>query len=224
MICGWNINAFFYDVANSRLSHDIDKIIFNFLKKNNKTKNTSVLDLCAGTGSVSFKSLILGAKHVVAVDDSKYMITRMKHKKQLDFFNGRFKIIKLNVLKKDLSKYFNEKFDIIYLKRALYFSDNENKDILKQCYKLLNKNGLIIIVNPEKNLIRYVKGRKILFALPHFLRRLWAWIGLLTRTIKYNVYTYEKFDVLCEEACPRGKLITLNAPLPAYYIRIIKKE
>jgi len=224
MINVWDINAYFYDEVESRLSKDINKLTFNYLKKNNLLRYKNVLDLFCGTGNVSISLLDLNVKKIVAIDNSKLMLNRFNHKIRSNKQKNKLKIIKLDILNSNLNKIFgHERFDVIYIKRALYFSDKENIQILKQAHKLLNKNGVIVVINPEKNLRKYIQGRILPFSISSFLRRLWAWIGIGINVVNYKLYTSNQFVDLCEKNFKENaQIIRLNAPSPSYYIIIIK--
>jgi len=224
LLNGWELNAIGYELFNYKIITRIYKIIFNYLNKNYKLKNSVILDLASGTSVLTNNFIGCDSKKIILVDNSFIIIKKLKYKCRKYIFKGKVDVINKNIISKNLiSKIKNKykKINIILFNRALYFSDKDNITLLKSAYDNIERNGYIIIIHPERNIWKYSTGIKTRFVYYQFLRRCWGLLGILFGI--YRPLTAKKLDELCLCACPKAKVTTLKAPAPAYNIRIIKK-
>lgn len=109
---------------------------------NDQVKESTFLDLFAGSGSISYEAISRGAKQVVMVDNNYLVIKHLNKLKEL------FNTNNATIIKSDYTKYLkttNLKFDIIYLDPP-YDLDIIPKILeLININNLLNKKGIIII-------------------------------------------------------------------------------
>ena len=148
------------NLGKTRPTQSIAKsIIFNILKIDD---NTKVLELFAGSGSLGFESLSLGAKEVVWIDNNKQRVQDIKDNiKSLNLDKSNFKVFNSDfrmALKKASTK-----FDIIFLDPP--FIENNYYEvsltyILKK--KLLTEKGIIVLEKPKKFKILQLNNYKIL--------------------------------------------------------------
>ena len=117
--------------------------IFNIITHSNKFKinliDSYILDLFSGVGSFGLECLSRGVKKVVFIE----------------YYNGVLSVLKKNLLNLNI---YNEvtfsnlkfKFDIIFLDPP--YKDNKIKNLFENIknFKLLNKNGIIIIHRHKK--------------------------------------------------------------------------
>lgn len=110
-----------------------------------KLKNSVILDLFAGSGSVGFEMISNGASEGYFVDTNKIVIDTLN--KNVKKLNPSEKITILKKDFKDALKYFydnNIKFDIIFLDPPYKLNYvNPALELIKK-YNLLNKDGIII--------------------------------------------------------------------------------
>lgn len=129
--------------------------LFNILSSRLDLEETNVLDLCCGTGSISFECASRGAKKITAVD---------AHFNCTKFVNDTAKAMNLNNLqafKADIFK-FIEKETFVY---DLIFADppyemewiNDISNAVFQ-HKILSLNGLLIIEHGGKTNLSANKG------------------------------------------------------------------
>lgn len=107
-----------------------------------KIRNSVVLDLFAGSGSLGIEALSNGADICYFIDNSKDIVNILK--KNLIGINNSVLITKdyKDVLTE--FKYKNIKFDIIFLDPPYHLNILNNSIKMIEDYKLLNKNGIIV--------------------------------------------------------------------------------
>lgn len=120
--------------------------LFNIIANRHEINGTSVLDLFAGTGSLSYEFVSRGAKEVIAVEQNYNCIKFIKST------SASFKMNNLNVIKMDVFRFLDKsakKFDFIFADPP-YVLENI-KEIKHKVFdnKLLTDNGLLIIEHPE---------------------------------------------------------------------------
>ena len=95
-----------------------------------------VLDLGCGIGNNCIKAIELGAIYVLGTDISKNMIN-LAYKT-----NSNEKIEYKNIAMENIDS-INQKFDVVISSLAFHYVEDYDK-LLKDIYKLLNKDGLLI--------------------------------------------------------------------------------
>ncbi len=115
--------------------------LFNIL--NLKVKDSTFLDLFAGTGSISLEAKSRGAKEVYAIDkleESISLIKKNRDKTKLD----------INVIKQDVILFLNSSkkiFDIIFMDPPFKISDEDILKMIDIIYEnnLLKEEGILVI-------------------------------------------------------------------------------
>ncbi|RXJ77196.1 hypothetical protein CRV03_05795 [Arcobacter sp. F155] len=120
--------------------------LFNEVKKRYIKPNT-ILDLGCGTGlSTRALAKIFNDSHILGVDSNESLID--KANASFIPINVDYKIfnaIKIDALEK--------KFDTIFIKSVYHLLEIESKSFLDKCFKILNENGTIYIIErTEKSL------------------------------------------------------------------------
>ena len=134
----------------------VKESIFNLIehsqKFNVKIKDSSVLDLFAGSGSFGLECLSRGSKKVVFIEIYFQAIKTLKTNINNLNIDKKCEIIEKDFLKEPENfKYFNEKFNIIFLDPP-YKEKNINKLIEAIINsKILDQNGIIIIHRHKKD-------------------------------------------------------------------------
>lgn len=153
-------NLIGFDIEGTRPTMDrVKESLFGGIQ--NYTKNSIVLDLFAGSGSLGIEALSNGAKEVYFVDNNIELINVIK--KNTMGMNDNINIIKKDY-KNALEQFKNRniKFDIVFLDppyKLNLINDCLNK-IIK--YNLLNKDGIIVceyetetVENDELELVKH---------------------------------------------------------------------
>jgi 16S rRNA (guanine966-N2)-methyltransferase len=129
--------------------------LFNILASRLDLEESGVLDLCCGTGSISFECASRGAKKITAVD-SHFNCTK--------FVNDTAKAMgmaNLQAFKADIFKFIEKEthiYDLIFVDppyEALWIS--QISDAVFQ-YKILSLNGILIVEHGSKTDLSVNKG------------------------------------------------------------------
>ena len=153
---------------NTRPLRDLVKeSIINLIQHSNKInidiKNSSVLDLFAGSGSFGLECLSLGAKKVVFFENySKAIKILEKNVNSLQNLSN-YEIMKSNCFDFfESNPNFKFKFDIIFIDAP--FKELRINEIIEKIIetKLLNNSGIIVIHRHKKDIIKITKKFKIL--------------------------------------------------------------
>lgn len=139
---GRNING--YNMLGTRPTMDrVKESIIAMIQ--NKIKDSTCLDLFAGSGSVGLELLSNGASTCYFVDNNKKVIDKIKNNINQIKIEENFHLI-LNDYHKALKNFkeTNTKFDIIFLDPP--YQNNYIKNCLELIveYELLNKDGIVI--------------------------------------------------------------------------------
>lgn len=112
---------------------------------NDRIKNSYVLDLYAGSGSLGIEALSRGAEKAVFVDENKICFQIIKQNIEKIGFLSQAKI------KKEKSEKFlkenKDKFDLIFIDPPW---QKINSEVLGLLYKFLKTKGIIIFSHPKK--------------------------------------------------------------------------
>tara|TARA_B100001109_G_C18718344_1_gene405876 strand:- start:201 stop:764 length:564 start_codon:yes stop_codon:yes gene_type:complete len=128
--------------------------IFNIIKHSNKFKinlvDSFVLDLFCGVGSFGLECLSRGVKKVVFIENYDGVLSILnKNLSNLKSLKN-YEIFESNIYNEVTFNNLKYKFDIIFLDPP--YKDNKISNLLKniQNFKILNKNGIIIIHRHKK--------------------------------------------------------------------------
>ncbi|CEI58646.1 16S rRNA (guanine(966)-N(2))-methyltransferase RsmD [Candidatus Portiera aleyrodidarum] len=137
----------------------VRETLFNWITIN-YIKNKNILDLYAGSGSLGFESISRGAKHVVFIENKKYLINYL--------YINRKKIKKLNsikIIKNNSITYINKlayiSFDLVFIDPPFYHG------LAYPTCNLLESNGW---VNDNSLIYLEVESKLDLFFLPNSWR------------------------------------------------------
>ncbi|MEM7163387.1 MAG: 16S rRNA (guanine(966)-N(2))-methyltransferase RsmD [Bacteroidota bacterium] len=121
--------------------------LFNVIEHKKEIDQSTFLDLFAGTGAVSFEFISRGALNGICVDMSQK--TQVYRKQCIQ----QFEIENLASLRKDVFKFIpkcHQKFDIIFADPPYQLKEISALPELIFSFKLLNKNGLLIVEHPKE--------------------------------------------------------------------------
>lgn len=155
-------NLIGFDIDGTRPTMDrVKESLFGIIQ--NKIKNSTVLDLFAGSGSLGIEAISNGATEAYFIDNNIELINIIK--KNTSGMNDKIHIMKSdynNAL--EILKNSNIKFDIIFLDPPykLNLINNCLNKILE--YNLLNENGIIVCEYEdeaiENNILKLIKDKK----------------------------------------------------------------
>ncbi len=136
--------------------------LFNILEHRYPVFDLEILDLCAGTGSISFEFLSREFGHVVAVDKDRFVVNHLRKTAQEIGCEEDIEIIQ-----SDIFRYLDKtvrKFDLIFADPPYEFKDYD--EIVEKVFNndLLSEKGVLIIEHSKyvslENLSNFTEGRK----------------------------------------------------------------
>ena len=134
--------------SNIRPTTDFAKeALFNILNNNYQFSKINVLDLFAGTGSISFEFASRGCKNITCVDINKHIINSLKKSKVKFDFN--IKVIQLDALK--FLDVCEEDFEIIFCDPPFKFRYYDCLIDKINERNLLKKNGILVVEHDNNN-------------------------------------------------------------------------
>ena len=117
--------------------------LFNMLSNSYEFQDMKILDLCSGTGNISFEFLSIGAAHVTAVDEhGKACNWLHKNAQQLQFQT------QLNVVNSDCLHFLertNQLFDIIFADPPFDLKIHASLVSLVFQRSILQQEGLLVV-------------------------------------------------------------------------------
>ena len=146
---------------SARPTTDVAKeSLYNILQSRYTIEENSILDLFAGTGSISYEFISRGAKQAICIDNQYKSIKFIKE--QIDLLDLNIKPVKNDAFK--FLEKCNITFDIIFADPPYILKDSKIIPEIVFSKKLLNKNGLLIIehgreLNFDKS-INFIEKRK----------------------------------------------------------------
>lgn len=135
-------NLIGFDIDGTRPTMDrVKESLFGMIQ--NSVKDSIVLDLFAGSGSLGIEAISNGAKTCYFVDNNIELINIIK--KNISNMSDNINIIKSDY-KSALEKFRNDgiKFDLIFLDPPYKMNLINNCICLIKEYNLLNKDGIIV--------------------------------------------------------------------------------
>ena len=141
---------------------NISKLYQDYIASEKKIKNlisnnSVIVDLAAGIGWTSaLLSKLDKVDNVNCVEISKHRLNLLCPK-AIEMFNGEPKKIKRYIGSFYSTKFENEIADVVFMCQAFHHA-NEPFKLLKETYRILKKNGVVIMIGePAKNLFKTFK-------------------------------------------------------------------
>jgi SAM-dependent methyltransferase len=213
----WDISAYVYAWTYNRVAHQIDVDMLTYL--GSRVTDAIVADCGCGPGVVSEKMLEAGAARVVAIDSNAAMVEQTRARLARLGGAERGIVRCMSHEGKALSLLSQQElggsgFDIILFKRSLYTPRPRALETLRDAAVALRKQGVIIVIHPEKSLSRYVcappfgLARYSLFHLfNRAISRAAEWVG----AEEYTLYSHDELVDLMREAVPEATV----RPIPS---------
>ncbi len=117
--------------------------LFNILENHFLFENKVILDLCAGTGNISFEFISRGATSVLAIDSNPRCIQFLKSNIQNLGIESSMSCYKTDCIV--YCKNAKEKYDIIYADPPFHLKFHEELVTVILQKSLLNKDGYLIV-------------------------------------------------------------------------------
>ena len=137
------------DIKTRPLKDLTKESIFNIIIHSKKFKidleNSIILDLFSGVGSFGIECLSRNVKKVIFVENYNGVLPLLKRNLENLNLNEKFSVLEYDIYEGNIFSKLENKFDIIFLDPP-YKDKNLNRLLIEiNNYKILNKNGIIII-------------------------------------------------------------------------------
>lgn len=144
-----------FDKITEENNRQFGEFIFKKLSEMRVPKSKSILDVCAGTGVQSQVLIEKGYKEISLLDFSPEMLSQAKRKQIL--------VDNANFILADVSSFLSKKkYDVLISSMGFQYFDNYIwHNVLKRLKNILNKDGLLMVVEDNKR-AKYPTGFKII--------------------------------------------------------------
>ncbi len=218
----WYLSALVYEWSYVQVAHQIDADCLEYLGE--RLVGAVVADCGCGPGVVTEKLLQAGAARVVAIDVNASMIERARVRLAKRVATGNVLVCHASheagtltgVRQRILA---GRGFDIVLFKRSLYMPRQRALLTLRQAAAALQAHGMIVVVHPERSLLRYAFAPPFgltsytpLHLVNRAISRLLEWSGME----EYTLYTCHELLALLREAVPGAQVQRLPSQQRPY--------
>ena len=218
----WYLSALVYEWSYVQVAHQIDEDCLEYL--GDRLVGAVVADCGCGPGVVTEKLLQAGAARVVAIDVNASMIERARVRLAKRVATGNVLVCHASheagtlagVRQRILA---GRGFDIVLFKRSLYMPRQRALLTLRQAAAALQSHGMIVVVHPERSLLRYAFAPPFgltsytpLHLVNRAISRLLEWSGME----EYTLYTCSELLALLREAVPGAQVQLLPSQQRPY--------
>ena len=218
----WYLSALVYEWSYVQVAHQIDEDCLEYLGE--RLVGAVVADCGCGPGVVTEKLLQAGAARVVAIDVNASMIERARVRLAKRVATGNVLVCHASheagtltgVRQRILA---GRGFDIVLFKRSLYMPRQRALLTLRQAAAALQAHGMIVVVHPERSLLRYAFAPPFgltsytpLHLVNRAISRLLEWSGME----EYTLYTCHELLALLREAVPGAQVQRLPSQQRPY--------
>jgi SAM-dependent methyltransferase len=218
----WYLSALVYEWSYVQVAHQIDEDCLEYL--GDRLVGAVVADCGCGPGVVTEKLLEAGAAQVVAIDVNASMIERARARLAKRVATGNVLVCHASheagtltgVRQRILA---GRGFDIVLFKRSLYMPRQRALLTLRQAAAALRAHGMIVVVHPERSLLRYAFAPPFGFTsytplhlINRAISRVLEWSGME----EYTLYTCPELLALLREAVPGAQVQRLPSQQRPY--------
>jgi 2-polyprenyl-3-methyl-5-hydroxy-6-metoxy-1,4-benzoquinol methylase len=224
----WHLSALFYERAYIRVAHQTDDDIFTYL--GSRITGATVVDCGCGPGVVTEKFLQAGAAKVIAIDANAGMLGKAQARLNKATAEGRVLLQQTSHEGQTLARLCQQEsgrkgFDVILFKRSLYMPRPRALETLRYAASTLSKEGMIIVVHPERSLSRYAFAPPfglMPYTLFHVGNRVASrfaeWCGME----EYTLYSRHELLALLQESVPDAKIELIPSQQRPYNIAALQ--
>jgi 2-polyprenyl-3-methyl-5-hydroxy-6-metoxy-1,4-benzoquinol methylase len=208
----WHLSALVYEWSYVQVAHQIDEDFLGSLGE--RLVGAVVADCGCGPGVVTEKLLQAGVSRVVAIDANASMVERARARLAKGIETGKVLVCHASheagtlagVRQRALA---GRGFDIVLFKRSLYMPRQRALLALRQAATALCARGMIVVVHPERSLLRYAFAPPFgltsytpLHLVNRAISRVLEWGGME----EYTLYTCAELLALLREAVPGAQV------------------
>jgi SAM-dependent methyltransferase len=211
-----------YEWSYVQVAHQIDEDCLEYLGE--RLVGAVVADCGCGPGVVTEKLLQAGAARVVAIDVNASMIERARVRLAKRVATGNALVCHASHEAGTLTSVCQQilagrGFDIVLFKRSLYMPRQRALLTLRQAAATLRAHGMIVVVHPERSLVRYAFAPPFgltsytpLHLVNRAISRVLEWSGME----EYTLYTCPELLALLREAVPGAQVQRLPSQQRPY--------
>jgi SAM-dependent methyltransferase len=208
----WHLSALVYEWSYVQVAHQIDEDFLGYFGE--RLVGAVVADCGCGPGVVTEKLLQAGVSRVVAIDANASMVERARARLAKGIATGKVLVCHASheagmlagVRQRALA---GRGFDIVLFKRSLYMPRQRALLTLRQAATALCARGTIVVVHPERSLLRYAFAPPFgltsytpLHLVNRAISRVLEWGGME----EYTLYTCAELLALLREAVPGAQV------------------
>ena len=154
------------DIKTRPLKDLTKESIFNIIQHSNKFKvqlvNANILDIFSGVGSFGIECISRGEKKVTFIENYQGVLPILKKNLSNLKLNFNFEVIEKDVYEDKVLADLNDKFDVIFLDPPFRNNTLDGILIKLQIFKILKKNGIIILHRHKSENYNFPKIFKII--------------------------------------------------------------
>ena len=225
----WYISAFLYRITYSRIAHQLDDEMIDFL--GDLVSGGLVADCGCGPGIVAEKFLSAGAKRIVTIDVNPMMLYQTRRRLEKATRNGSVVTIQAAFEPQLFRRLYQQitgsiGFDVILFKRSLYLKPENAFPILRAAAATLSEDGVLVVIHPDRSLRNYIFGglNNGSFLPFHLVIRSMSILGEKLGLGTYTLYNREELVQFVSEAVTPLQAEVIPSQQKAYNLVAVRKN
>jgi|GEM_PF-1156343 len=201
-LVAWSVSGYFYAFSYGPLAHQLDADLMAYVGP--ALIGATVADCGCGPGVVTAKLVAGGAGHVYAIDANSKMLSQVEPGPKVTIVKATMESLPLDSLP---GAHAERGLDLVVFKRSLYMTRDVALLVLRHAYAALRPGGRIVIVHPERSLLRYAFGapRRLRRHTPyHLFNRSISKVGEFVGVESYTLHTPQELLTLAREVDPHA--------------------
>ncbi len=220
-LLAWTVSGYFYSWSYGPLAHQLDDDVLSAM--GGALAGATVADCGCGPGVVTAKLVAAGAGHVYAIDANSKMLSQVQPDARVTILKATMESLPLDGLRGPEGEPI---LDLVLFKRSLYMTPDVAVPILKHCYAALRPGGRIVIVHPERSVLRYAFGSPVRLHRHtpyHLFNRTISKLRELAGVESYTVHTGPELLALARAIAPEARVEPVPSAQEAFNIVAIQR-
>lgn len=226
----WSVSARVYTRTYLRIAHQLDEDVFAYL--GDRLQGAVVADCGCGPGVVTQKLVQRGARKVVAIDFNTAMLRQVADRMEQSTARDRVVLVHRSCEGDALTRAREEHlegrgYDVILFKRSLYMPRPRARALLAEAAKLLAPGGHLVVVHPERRLLRHAFEPPFLLARHTIYHLVNRWVSRIAEWLggeEYTLYTSEELLSLLAEVAIDCDVVVIPSRQRAFNLVAIRRR